>query len=75
MSVAGEVEGEVLADRYILHEVIGRGGAAEVYRAWDRVLHREVAVKVLRDSTDDDSARERFTSEARVLAHSPIPAW
>ncbi|MDP3968601.1 MAG: serine/threonine-protein kinase [Nocardioides sp.] len=57
-----------VADRYQLREVLGRGGMADVYRATDLVLDREVAVKVLRDSTDDESDRARFTGEARTLA-------
>lgn len=57
-----------VADRYQLHEVLGRGGMADVYRATDLVLDRAVAVKVLRDSTDDASDRARFTGEARTLA-------
>ena len=58
----------VLADRYELHDVVGRGGMADVYRATDRVLHREVAVKVLRETAGDETDRLRFTAEARTLA-------
>ena len=66
-------EPTVLAERYDLGEVIGRGGMAEVYRATDRVLHRAVAVKVLRDTADDESDRLRFTAEARTLARLSHP--
>lgn len=66
-------EPTVLAERYDLGEVIGRGGMAEVYRATDRVLHRDVAVKVLRDTADDESDRLRFTAEARTLARLSHP--
>jgi serine/threonine protein kinase len=58
----------VLADRYELHEILGRGGMADVYRATDRVLSRPVAVKVLRDAAGDATDRLRFTHEARTLA-------
>jgi serine/threonine protein kinase len=58
----------VLGDRYVLEEVIGRGGMADVYRGRDRVLDRPVAVKVLRSVTGDESERVRFTAEARTLA-------
>ncbi|MCW2797677.1 serine/threonine-protein kinase [Nocardioides sp.] len=57
-----------LAGRYDLQEVIGRGGMADVYRAADRVLSRAVAIKVLRESAENDTDRARFTSEARTLA-------
>jgi serine/threonine protein kinase len=66
-------EPTALADRYDLEEVIGRGGMAEVHRATDQVLHRAVAVKVLRDTADDESDRLRFTAEARTLARLSHP--
>ncbi|MPZ60415.1 MAG: protein kinase [Propionibacteriales bacterium] len=58
----------VLGDRYELQDVIGRGGMAEVYRARDRVLDREVAVKLMRDLSSTETDRARFTDEARMLA-------
>ena len=58
----------VLAERYELADVLGRGGMADVYRARDRVLAREVAVKLLRDTTQNETDRLRFTAEARTLA-------
>jgi serine/threonine protein kinase len=63
----------VLADRYELHEVLGRGGMADVYRATDRLLSRQVAVKVLRDAAGDETDRLRFTHEARTLARLSHP--
>jgi len=60
--------GSLLADRYELGDVLGRGGMAEVYRGFDRLLGREVAIKVLRDDAGDAAARARFDSEARTLA-------
>jgi len=63
--VTGKV---MLAGRYELGEVLGRGGMADVYRAVDRTLGRSVAVKILRDNAGDDSDRARFTVEARTLA-------
>ncbi len=66
-------ETPVLADRYRLEEILGRGGMAEVWRATDPVLHRPVAVKVLRDTADDESDRLRFTAEARTLARLSHP--
>lgn len=58
----------VLGDRYEIGSLVGRGGMADVYRATDTLLHRPVAVKVLRDDTPDGPDRARFTAEARTLA-------
>lgn len=58
----------LLADRYQLGEVIGRGGMAEVYRATDLKLRRPVAVKMLLDDAGDETDRARFVDEARTLA-------
>lgn len=58
----------ILGDRYEPRAVLGRGGMADVYRAADRLLDREVAVKVLRGNTDGEADRARFTAEARTLA-------
>lgn len=70
MGPAGPVgPGSVLAGRYELGGVIGRGGSADVYRAEDRVLSRAVAVKVLREATHGASERERFVAEARTVAN------
>jgi serine/threonine protein kinase len=66
-------EPTVLADRYRLEVILGRGGMAEVWRATDPVLHRAVAVKVLRDTAEDETDRLRFTAEARTLARLSHP--
>ncbi|MFW6774937.1 serine/threonine-protein kinase [Nocardioides sp. CPCC 205120] len=59
---------DVLADRYALLELIGSGGMADVHRARDRVLERDVAVKVLRDPGTPGAHHDRFAGEARTLA-------
>lgn len=63
----------VLGDRYELRDVVGHGGMAEVYRAWDRVLDREVAVKLLRGISGTPTDRTRFTEEARMLGRLSHP--
>ncbi|GAB2805719.1 serine/threonine-protein kinase [Lentzea nigeriaca] len=57
----------LLADRYRLGEVLGTGGVAEVRRARDVVLARDVAVKLFRRKGDTADAR-RFDNEIRTLA-------
>ncbi len=58
-----------LPDRYRRPRLIGRGGMAEIYRATDDVLSREVAVKVLADDTaEDPDLRARFLREATTAA-------
>src|SRR6187551_2523836 len=61
-----------LPDRYALHEPIGEGGMGIVFRATDRELDREVAIKVARMQVDPAHA-ERLRSEARVLASLEHP--
>ena len=56
----------LLADRYELGPVLGRGGMAEVVRARDTRLDRDVAVKRFRGAAAGD--RERFAGEMRLLA-------
>jgi eukaryotic-like serine/threonine-protein kinase len=65
----------VLNGRYRLDEVIGGGATATIWRAWDRRLDRNVAVKVL-DGTGlgrDTGERARFRDEARTLARLSHP--
>ena len=66
-------ETPVLEDRYRLEELLGSGGMAEVWRATDSVLHRAVAVKLLRDTAEDANTRARFRDEARTLARLSHP--
>jgi len=47
---------------------IGAGGMGEVWRARDRRLHREVAIKVLLGNANTDDALPRFEREARAVA-------
>jgi tRNA A-37 threonylcarbamoyl transferase component Bud32 len=63
-----------LAGDYEILEEIGRGGMAIVYRARDRELDREVAVKVLPPHLAfDESFVERFQREGRIAAQLEHP--
>ncbi len=66
--------GQLLADRYVVQQLIGLGGMAEVYRARDERLARPVALKVLRSRySHDPVVRARFEEEARAAAHVSHP--
>ena len=61
--------GRVLVGRYVVAELIGRGGMAEVYRGRDQRLARPVALKILRAQFSHDPAlRLRFEEEAKAAA-------
>ncbi len=54
---------------YEIRSTLGVGGMGEVYRAHDPRLHRDVAIKVLReDGAATDDGRNRFEREARAVA-------
>lgn len=62
------------SQRYELREELGRGGMGTVYRAYDRQLDREVAVKVLRDQSNRSRVmQERFALEAQIGARLQHP--
>jgi serine/threonine protein kinase len=61
----------VIAGRYRLDELVGRGGTAEVWRATDTQLDRVVALKLVTVAHDDSSARA--ADEARTLAQLSHP--
>lgn len=69
-------QGTVLAGRYEVRSPLGKGGMGRVYRAYDRVLEEEVALKVLRPefAREPEMAR-RFLSEiklARRISHGNV---
>jgi eukaryotic-like serine/threonine-protein kinase len=64
----------VLDDRYELLELVGAGGMAEVWRATDRRLGRDVAVKLLAGPAARDASRRRkIAREAKALATANHP--
>ena len=68
------IEGKLLGNRYEIIEKIGNGGMATVYKATDKVLKRNVAVKILRDEfTTDEEFIKRFDVEAQSAARLTHP--
>lgn len=65
----------MLANRYQVGELIGRGGMAEVHIGYDTRLGRSVAIKILRpDLARDPSFQARFRREAQAAAGLNHPA-
>src|SRR5271168_2745855 len=66
--------GTLLGGRYRLDAQIGRGGMSTVYRAFDTVLERPVAIKLMhREIASDSDQLERFRREARSVAQLNHP--
>jgi len=66
--------GTVIGGRYRLDGEIGRGGMSTVYRAFDTVLERPVAIKLMhREIAADSDQLERFRREARSVAQLNHP--
>ncbi|MBQ1941511.1 MAG: Stk1 family PASTA domain-containing Ser/Thr kinase [Selenomonadaceae bacterium] len=64
----------ILAGRYELQENIGGGGMADVYRAYDKLLDRSVAVKILHPQLANDAEFiEKFRREATGAAKLTHP--
>lgn len=65
----GRLSGHMLGGKYQVEELLGRGGVGVVYKAYNQLLKRPQAIKVLLEHyLDDVKFRERFLREAQVLA-------
>ena len=66
----------IIGGRYRIVAALGEGGMANVYRAYDTILERDVALKLMRlDMRDDQSIRKRFENEiaaTSALVHPNI---
>lgn len=61
--------GHVVAERYVIDDIIGSGGMSVVYRAHDLRLDRYITLKILKeDYLTDENLIERFPKEARAAA-------
>ena len=65
---------QLIADRYELKETVGSGGMSTVYCAFDTLLERHVALKILHEQFGRDEEHvERFRREARAVAQLSHP--
>jgi serine/threonine protein kinase len=67
------VEPEIPGDRFVVLGVIGQGGMGQVYRVRDRLLERDIALKVLRPELATPDGVERMEQESRILARLAHP--
>lgn len=54
--------------QFELRNLIGSGGMGTVYRAWDQILERYVAIKLIKPELSSVENRQHFLSEARACA-------
>jgi serine/threonine-protein kinase len=67
--------GTVVASRYEIIELLGRGGMGNVYRVMDKKINEEIALKFLNPAITDEKMIERFKNElklARKISHKNI---
>jgi tRNA A-37 threonylcarbamoyl transferase component Bud32 len=72
-SIAILVPGSRIGERYEIRGVLGTGGSSVVYRAYDRDLRRELALKVLRSDRLDESSLTRLRREAAAARDTASP--
>ncbi len=65
---------ELIANRYEVDKLVGRGGMSSVFKAHDTLLERDVALKILHEHhLEDEEYVERFQREARTVAQLSHP--
>ncbi|NLK38630.1 MAG: protein kinase [Clostridiales bacterium] len=61
--------GKVFDGRYRIERIVGMGGMSVVFEAWDLLMKRKVAVKLLRDEINNDAQSvKRFINESKAVA-------
>ena len=74
--VKGLISGTTFASRYEVIEELGKGGMGRVYKALDKEINEEVAIKLLKpEIASDESTVERFRNElkfARKISHKNV---
>jgi serine/threonine protein kinase len=70
----GRIAAVLVAGRYELHEILGRGSMGIVYSGRDRVLDRPIALKLFPADSSDVERAARYEQEARLLARLNHPS-
>lgn len=71
----GDMCPRIVIDRYVLVDLLGEGGFAEVYLAEQREpIKRQVALKILKQGMDSEEVLARFEAEGQALARLNHPA-
>src|SRR5690242_20741000 len=65
--------GQIIAQRFRIDALIGKGAMADVFRALDLHTSAYVALKILRTALEDPSAHHRFAREADVQSRMRHP--
>jgi len=65
--------GSTLANRYKIEAELGRGGMGIVYRGYDTLLNRPVAIKILSSSELSSEDRSQLLAEAQAAAQLNHP--
>jgi serine/threonine protein kinase len=67
-------KGDILLERYRLKKLLGEGGMGQVFLAYDSVLERKYALKVIRpEMSQDAQLKERFLNELRITEELTHP--
>ena len=76
-SIFEQLKTRIIAGKYRLDDVIGRGGFSAVYRGEHLAMSRAVAIKVLMPrkvmGIEDDTSTQRFSREAKVISQLQSP--
>jgi serine/threonine protein kinase len=66
-TIRGLTPGQTVFNRYELKEIVGRGGMGIVWRAYDRTLRQDIAIKMLPEivAADETAVRELQRETAR----------
>lgn len=74
MDPASGMIGQIIADRYRVEEIVGRGGMAVVYKAHHMLMNKAVAIKVLLPNLVSESVTlQRFRNEAQAASSLDHP--